>query len=183
MGRKKSMNIVFLDIDGVLNSNSYFASLDKNTPIDEFDDIDETRVGYLEQIVKENKAKIVLSSTWRQLADKSIREEYKLYDYLVHTLGKHCLTIYDKTPIIKMNRPLEIKTWLEANSIDKQGNWRKIRWISLDDDFSYEDYTEYGLQGHLLQTEFFTLNKGDKTEGGLQPKHIALAKQLFDKQK
>ena len=37
----------------------------------------------------------------------------------------------------------------------------------------------YGIGGHLVQTEFFTDNIND---GGLQEKHVRLAKKLFDSQ-
>ena len=56
------MKIIFLDIDGVLNSDMYEANrtdwLDDNS-------IDPSRVKLLADLVKASDAKIVLTSTWR----------------------------------------------------------------------------------------------------------------------
>lgn len=66
------MKIIFLDIDGVLNTIETFINRKKeyketgilNVEIDEF------RVQYLKQIIKETDAKIVLSSSWRHFFTK-----------------------------------------------------------------------------------------------------------------
>lgn len=56
------MKIIFLDIDGVLNSRAY----DRKRNWNEQTDIDETRLPLIKEIVDATGAKIVLSSTWRQ---------------------------------------------------------------------------------------------------------------------
>lgn len=54
-------NIVFLDIDGVLNSCIYVHSVRGNGR--KYNEIDETALFFLKRIVEENDAEIVLSST------------------------------------------------------------------------------------------------------------------------
>lgn len=69
------------------------------------------------------------------------------------------MKIMSQTPVIGMNRPLEILTWLE-NRVDKEN----IKYISLDDDFSKEDYEKYGICDCLIHTKFFC---NELSEGGL----------------
>ena len=167
------MNIVFLDIDGVLNSMPYFESI-KGKRDKIYNEIDESKLPLLKRIVEENNAHIVLSSTWRNLDHEEESHCYAMWQYLVNSLAKYDMKIISKTPLIAQKRPLEIKTWLD-NRVDK----KDIKWISLDDDYSEEDYKEFGIGGHLVHTKFFTYNIND---GGLQEKHVELAKQLFDRQ-
>ena len=167
------MNIVFLDIDGVLNSMPYFESI-KGKRDKIHNEIDESKLPLLKRIVEENNAHIVLSSTWRNLDHEEESHCYAMWQYLVNSLAKYDMKIISKTPLIAQKRPLDIKTWL-----DIRGDKEDIKWISLDDDYSEEDYKEFGIGGHLVHTKFFTYNIND---GGLQEKHVELAKQLFDRQ-
>jgi len=154
------MNILFFDIDGILNSSNYFKSLGKGK-VNGFNMIDESKIPYLKQIIDKTNAKIVLSSTWRILEDSNDPLCKAMYKYLIDTLAKYGLTIMDKTPIIEMNRPLEIKTWL-----DNQKDKSQINYVSLDDDFDYEDYNKYGISHCLVKTSFYGEN------GGLQQEHV-----------
>lgn len=103
------MNIIFLDIDGVLNSYAYY----KETG----NDLNLKSVDILSQIYYKFNCKIVLSSTWRELKDISEESAQKMWKHLVDTLSKYNMEIYDITPIIKNNRPLEIATWLQGYKI------------------------------------------------------------------
>lgn len=109
-------------------------------------------------------AKIVLSSTWRELDDKSNMSIYSKYLYLTNSLAAYDMKIISKTPVIQMNRPLEIATWLKNNV-----NKKNIRFVSLDDDFVQKDYDFYGIGNHLVHTNFFCQNE---SEGGLQQVHV-----------
>ena len=63
------MNIIFLDVDGVLNSMAYF-KLNKKTKESLFNDISDFHLQKLAEIYHECNAHIVLSSTWRELDDE-----------------------------------------------------------------------------------------------------------------
>lgn len=165
------MNVVFLDIDGVLNSLPYlkFVNHSKN----KFCEIDESKLPILEKIVKDNNAQIVLSSTWKCLDCKDEPSCYAMWQYLVDVLAKYDLQISSKTPSLANKRPLEIKAWLDEHSSEN------VKWISLDDDYDEFDYEACGLSGHLIHTKFFV---DDINDGGLLEKHIILAKEIFKKQ-
>ena len=116
-------------------------------------------------------AKIVLSSSWRELDDASDIHVYWMYEYLVNELARYNMEIISKTPVIDMNRPLEIKTWLD-NRVDKD----EINFVSLDDDFSKDKYDQYGIGHCLVKTEFFC---ADTSKGGLQQKHVDKAIEIL----
>lgn len=166
------MNIIFLDIDGVLNSLPYCERVlaEGKTQCE----IDESKAALLAQIVQENNAKLVLSSTWKSLKDAPEKDCQDMWSYLVNTLAKYELEIYDTIPNISGNRPHEISIWLGL-----QLSTQHINWISLEDDFHEQHYHQYGLDGHLIQTSYFVK---DEAAGGLLEEHVALAKDMFESQ-
>ena len=139
------MNIIFLDVDGVLNSMAYFKWLKESRNSlhkdGEYNDISDFHLQMLSNIYHTCNAHIVLTSTWRELDDKSDMNCYPMYQYLVDSLAKYNMKIISKTPVVNMNRPLEIVTWLD-NRVDKD----EIKFVSLDDDFSKEKYDNMVLE-------------------------------------
>lgn len=91
------MKIIFLDVDGVLNSVqdrfSWAIESDKHLIL-------------LACIVRRTDAKIVVSSSWRNCG---------LLDTLKKRLNDFSMSIYDKTKDIG-ERGLEIKDWLDSYS-------------------------------------------------------------------
>jgi hypothetical protein len=76
------VRIIFLDIDGVLNSELYYKSErtkpDGEVLIDPRDawrcnDIDPLSVSYLNEIIDKTGAKVVISSTWRHLGIEKLQ--------------------------------------------------------------------------------------------------------------
>ena len=57
---RENIKVIFLDIDGVLNSLAYDRGRKENNR-----NIDETGLPLIKRIVDETQAKIVLSSSWR----------------------------------------------------------------------------------------------------------------------
>lgn len=159
------MNIIFLDIDGVLNSMAYFDKYKSHA------DISDYHLQMLAKIYHTCDANIVLSSSWRTLDDESDIHVHFIYEYLINELARYDMKIMSKTPVIDMYRPLEIKTWLD-NRVDKD----KIRFVSLDDDFVKEQYDEYGIGDCLVKTEFYC---HEISEGGLQQKHVDKAIEIL----
>lgn len=117
------MNIIFLDIDGVLNTNEsfkkeYYKSKELNR--DRIYPIDEERLLYLLEIVKLTNAKIVLTSSNRL---NFIKVDNKLIPLngigkdIINSFNKYNLSIYDITPYDNNRiRGNEIKMWLENNN-------------------------------------------------------------------
>lgn len=122
------MKVIFLDIDGVLNSRAY----DRKRNWNEQSDIDETRLPLLKKIVDESGAKIILSSTWREHWDKKLEKCDGDGIYVNETFAKYGLEIFDKTPDlgIDFDRPDEIKAWLGSSK-------ERIESFVIVDDFRY----------------------------------------------
>lgn len=105
------MKVIFLDIDGVLNSREY----DRVRDYSKQTTIDETRLPFLKQIVDATSAVIVLSSTWRMHwhADKNECDEDGVY--IAELFEKYGMEIYDKTPDLGMSadRADEVRDYIK----------------------------------------------------------------------
>lgn len=163
-------NIIFLDVDGVLNSLP-FCNSRKPSDID----INAENLKWLSELYHTSHAKIVLSSTWKELAYCSDPFCHRMYQELENSLKKYGMYIFSQTPCVNGNRPAEIKAWLNTYQSNS-----KICFVSLDDDFHEEDYEKVGIGGHLVQTKYFC---NSLEEGGLQQQHVAQALNILAKQK
>ena len=151
------MKIIFLDIDGVLNSFATFTEIHnewKLTGIRRVA-IDLNKVLLLKEIVDNTGAKIVLSSSWRNFCKmkhgKPVTKNQNLHD-LIEILNNNGLYIYDITPKLRSGiREEEIRKWMENKDIES--------FIVIDDDCA-------DLQGfigkELVKTSFIkTDSHGD----------------------
>lgn len=133
------MKVIFLDIDGVLNTESYRES----PKVNYFEEpISEVHMHLLEYLVKLTGAKIVLSSTWREYWDCGEIQSDPFGDYINKLFGKYGLEIFDKTPEFR-NRDDEITEWLKNH----QGY---IENYVVIDDFDF-DWSEDNRK-HLVKT-------------------------------
>ena len=122
-------NVVFLDIDGVLNNE------DSNTDKGEY--IIEDYVRNLAKLVKDCDAEIVLTSSWRDGLSYWIQGGLSEKDYnaarygmLVSLFAKYHLNVAGRTPSLSsggLGRPFEVRTWLAERAQVK-------RFVILDDD-------------------------------------------------
>ncbi len=124
--------IIFLDIDGVLNSQLFYTSGRHSTRRAEFrNDIDPESVKLLNELIKETGAKVVVTSTWRQ--GRSIEELQSILEhneFVGEVIGKtdnlrseHCL------------RGNEILKWIKDNENIVGCSYSDYRhYIILDDD-------------------------------------------------
>ena len=129
------MKVIFLDIDGVLNSaQSAIYHNFRTDPIEsQFDVLCPISLALLQYIVEQTKSKIVISSTWRK---------YQSFDDLVNFFKKYNIDVVGKTPILNTVRGLEIKHWLEKHP--------KVNdFIILDDDSDMDEYTQ---TDHFIKT-------------------------------
>lgn len=107
------VNIIFLDIDGVLNCHSFYESRDKNIlDSNKFDhyksDICQMRIDLLNDLCKDINALVVISSTWR--IGKSLQELQDILNYCGATFK-----IIGKTDHLGYERGIEISKWLKDN--------------------------------------------------------------------
>ena len=135
------MKILFLDIDGVLNSRKFFESqraIRKSSSYEwkETDDIDPESVRHLNHLLKETGAKIVISSSWR--VGKTVDE---LRD-LAAIVGINSSLVIGKTTCahVQGGRGAEIREWVkEHKDIDKF-------LILDDDDFDMEEMIDFMIK-------------------------------------
>ncbi len=155
------MKIIFLDIDGVLNSNSFFAS-NHNQVVDlykkdKYDnsnvefliqrqmmDIDFSKLELLRMVINETDAKIVVISSWKKM---------DIFPYIAERLIELGIPVVGYTIDSGSNRGMGIKEYLKSHVVEN--------WLVLDDDV-FDDYDEE-IMDHLVKTSFY--------DDGLQNKH------------
>ena len=130
------MKIIFLDFDGVLNSDRYVRDCGNYGVA-----LDGEKMKLLKKIVDSTGARIVLTTSWKEHWDK---DESKC-DYSGKTINsifaRYGLEIYDKTPVIKPDREDEIRKWLEEHPETEN-------FVVLDDMRLVADF----LAGHFVKT-------------------------------
>ena len=158
------MKVIFLDIDGVVNS------MYSRSRCQGYTGIDDDKVILLKQIVDATEANIVLSSTWRLGYNKAGHHLKKMGDYLKKKLAKQGLSVYDVTPDLGKhgwNRGKEILDWLVRHpDVDK--------YLILDDE-EYDFYKiGHEITDYWIQTEYYS------DFGGLQDEHVRKAIEMLN---
>ena len=155
------MKIIFLDIDGVLNSEMYEWSRGEDRADNR---IDLSRVRLLKDIVSATDAKIVLSSTWRLDWDKSPELCGEDGEYINQCLAQYGLFIIDKTPFNSMidDRRREILTWLSSHRGEVESfvilDDINCGWEELDRRVVVTDPYGYGLNEEHVKKAIKLLN-------------------------
>ncbi len=120
------MKVIFLDVDGVLNSSKDKFSMSLET---------DRHLIYLKRIVDATDAVVVLSSSWRKISSlrKALENRLRSYD----------IEIIDSTKSLPGTRGSEIKEWLSRNP-DVES------FVILDDDSDMDEYKST----NLVKTEY-----------------------------
>lgn len=145
------MKVIFLDVDGVLNSN--FWNDIHQREISDGTLIDAEKVQLLGQLIRSTKAKVVLHSGWKFWFDSEINPLRKEAERLKKMFEEEGIKIESLTPDhtteeIKINKKFslvkagEILSWIsEHSSVD--------RWIVIDDlDLHNEE-----IEKHQIKTD------------------------------
>lgn len=127
--------VLFLDIDGVLNSN--FWNDNHQREISDGTLIDEQKIKLLAQLVKKAKAKIILHSGWRVWFDDKLNPTHKEAQRLVDMLTEEGLTIDGVTPDLTTEEIRRTKRFSMVKA-DEILLWLKEHedvsaWVVLDD--------------------------------------------------
>lgn len=112
-----NMKVVFLDIDGVLNSAEHRRNMLRQGDYSVI--IESAHLELLQKLVATTDASIVLISSWRKywFKEGSIDEAGQRIEEAFHKLG---LVIYDKTPVLRnSSRSQEVEQWLKQHSYVK----------------------------------------------------------------
>ena len=138
------MKVIFLDIDGVLNSWAWTDKEGERESFPGWNKVDPEACARLNRIVEATGAKVVISSTWRKaLRLSEIRGVLAKCGAKVDVIGA--------TPVLWKPRGLEIQSWLDGPD-DVEA------FVILDDDADMEH-----LVGKLVQTSCAT---------GLMDEHV-----------
>lgn len=146
----KKFPIIFLDIDGVLNSEESVNEVYQENFSTRWTHLPHKKhIKILDKIIDITKSKIVISSTWRRT-----QRWYQLGDLLYLAGLKNADVIFDSTPILNKKRGLEIQAWLdEYDSLpytqldndnkfiytsQKTKSWDIESFVILDDDTDME---------------------------------------------
>ena len=103
------MKVIFLDIDGVLNSVQ--SSIGEGGKSYDYEGLSRTGVGLLEKLCELTGAKIVVSSTWRSDGHEAIAGAFAVCGWRSIIMSK---TVVGTTPHLSKARGHEIQNWLES---------------------------------------------------------------------
>lgn len=159
------MKIIFLDVDGVLNTYYTEAKTSNGATF-----VDDRKVHILKDIIDKTGAKIVLSSTWRigwKHLELSMKDTWAAKDFieLRDKLREFEIDLYDKTPILDKFmrcRGEEIKMYLNNSKDDIEG------YVIIDD---LGGKWLRPCSSHLLQTSEYK---------GLQEKHVKVVERILN---
>ena len=127
------MKVIFLDIDGVLNSDEYFEKINSLNVNGIEKEVDVKKIELLKQAIDETGAKVVLSSSWRYTKNAEDLKEL-LLKYNIYV---------DSTPLLGSNkRGLEIMQWVQMHQ-DVEN------YVILDDEI-FDTYDEE-LKNNLIK--------------------------------
>ena len=156
--------VVFLDVDGVLNSVDDFSSTSPGEISKMTCEVFDRPLRLLKQIIDETDATVVISSSWRLTLSR--KEEFSikklsLYDKLILKLNEYRIVPIGITPIFEgEKRGDEIRAWLKIHP-------DIINFVILDDDNDMCEFTKT----NLVQTTY---------EYGLREEHVKKAIEILN---
>ena len=156
--------IVFLDIDGVLNSEEWAKKRFNKLVSDDIcdSDVDTNAINRLIKFLDDTNAKIVLSSSWRSLNVKSTILEFSTFNH--ELLKKLIPYIIGVTPRFYKytERGNEIKYWMDMLSIDYNTLVKRgyiLENVELSKDYRYvivDDDSDMLRGQNFVKTDFQT---------------------------
>lgn len=155
------MKVIFLDVDGVLNSEVEFREA-ANKGIKTSAIIGDEHLKLLKHIVNVTGARIVVSSTWRLGVTRTPNGVFRgdsYFEKLKDDLKRFDIEILDVTPNLNGERGDEIKRWISNYEKDHP---KLESFVILDDDSDMGEFTET----NLVHTSF---------KDGLQVSHMKKA--------
>lgn len=149
------MKVIFLDIDGVMNHNSYFVRSDKHDRQAFCPEATEN----LRNILVTCKAKIVLSSTWRKSYKNVRRLRKELFSH--YGLNRYVIgltpVIEDENNFFHSERGVEIRAYMDEHGIAEEDM------VIIDDGDDMND-----LMHRLVQTSYENGLTKEKAEAVIQ---------------
>ena len=148
------MKVLFLDFDGVLNSQDYrdsYGSMGAG--------IDKSKMPMLKRLVDSTNAKIVIITSLREYWDKNSDKCDYFGKVINDTFAEYGLEIYDKTPVSESGmREDDIRDWICENSGIEN-------YVAIDDGALFARF----LVGHFVQPK-----------DGLEEEHVEKAIEILN---
>ena len=144
------MKVIFLDKDGVLNSDEFFDNIENADPKGKECDVDIEKIKLLKQVVIETDAQVVVTASARYTKGGQ-KFMQLLRDYQIFA---------DKTPFIENKRGIEIKEWLSKHPEAED-------FVILDDEI-FDSYDEELMKKLIKISD----GNGRSFGEGLMPKDI-----------
>ena len=125
-------NIIFLDVDGVLNGHNFDPEAQSNT-------INRSCVRQLNRIIKATDCSFVISSAWRYMihgGEMTLRG----FEYLLRThgvAGAKIIGVTAKDRFIGESRGVQIREWLDTRipcGLDARSLPRGCKYLAIDDE-------------------------------------------------
>ena len=144
--------VIFLDIDGVLNTKWWYAQMNRNTPKDKYGyAFDPNAVSNLKYILDQTGADIVISSSWKSFGFSELEEMWeerglpgKLIGITPNSVSDEMLLNADLDNMELFSiRGMEIKEWLSKNG-------KRISHYAIIDDM---DNMLPEQQSHFVKTD------------------------------
>ena len=134
------MKILFLDIDGVLNSMEYSKQVVRRSLIADESSIDPKAVALLQTLLEDiSDLRIIISSSWRNF------HSLESLKTILSSYGLDSSKILGITPNLGTIRGEEIKSWINTQSL--KSDFPVHQFVILDDD------SDMGaLMPHLIRT-------------------------------
>lgn len=152
--------VIFIDVDGVLNSSDCY---DKETGVDLYFPY----IKNLYKIVSKTNAALILTSTWKLFWNKENIRCDKSGKDLNEYLAKCNLYIKDTTKETNLfERGKGIRMYLDNHP-------EIVHYIVIDDEI-FRDYEKYDILPHLIKTQYQDPN------GGLRKEHVDKAIKLLN---
>lgn len=159
------INVIFLDIDGVLNSK--FWNDNHQREISDGTLIDEDKIKLLALLVRKTNAKLILHSGWRMWFDSELKPLRIESERLVEMFAKEDLSIDGLTPDLTTEEIKKTKKFSLVKA-DEILSWLKIHnevgsWVVFDD----LDLHNIQVEQHQVKTDHtigLTLDDIEKAE-------------------
>ena len=144
--------VIFLDIDGVLNTKWWYAQMNRNTPKDKYGyAFDPNAVSNLKYILDQTGADIVISSSWKSFGFSELEEMWEERGLPGKLIGITPNSVSDKMLLnadldnmeLFSIRGMEIKEWLSKNG-------KRISHYAIIDDM---DNMLPEQQSHFVKTD------------------------------
>lgn len=133
------VKVIFLDVDGVINSNFYYRKVNRESERC-YMFLSRELILKLKDIVMKTGAVIVLSSSWRTSFNQDMKPRSIMAEYLLTALERENLSLFDKTNVYGVDRYMEIKEWLSNHPIVET-------FVILDDiDFHWKELEKYWIR-------------------------------------